>query len=103
MTRFDRVEPRLAELITELAAPSLPDYTDDVLARALPEAGGPRQHVVCVIGQARSGELGDELGKPLARLDRSASCQLPSRELGRFGRRLGIEREPHRRERPVQP
>jgi hypothetical protein len=33
MTRFDRVEPRLAELITELAAPSLPDYTDDVLAR----------------------------------------------------------------------
>ena len=33
-------------------------------ARALPEAGGPRQHVVCVIGQARSGELGDELGKP---------------------------------------
>ena len=33
MTRFDRVEPRLAELITELAAPSLPNYTDDVLAR----------------------------------------------------------------------
>ncbi len=33
MTRFDRVEPRLAELIIELAAPSLPDYTDDVLAR----------------------------------------------------------------------
>jgi WD40-like Beta Propeller Repeat len=33
MTRFDQVEPRLAELITELAAPSLPDYTDDVLAR----------------------------------------------------------------------
>jgi Tol biopolymer transport system component len=33
MTRFDRVEPRLAELITELAAPSMPDYTDDVLAR----------------------------------------------------------------------
>ena len=33
MTRFDRVEPGLAELITELAAPSLPDYTDDVLAR----------------------------------------------------------------------
>ena len=33
MTRFDRVEPRLSELLTDLAAPSLPDYTDDVLAR----------------------------------------------------------------------
>ena len=33
MTRFDRVEPRLPELLTELAAPGLPDYTDDVLAR----------------------------------------------------------------------
>jgi WD40-like Beta Propeller Repeat len=33
MTRFDRVEPRLADLITDLAAPSLPEYTDDVLAR----------------------------------------------------------------------
>ena len=33
MTRFERVEPRLSELLTELAAPSLPDYTDDVLAR----------------------------------------------------------------------
>ena len=33
MTRFDRVEPRLSELLTDLAAPSLPDYTDHVLAR----------------------------------------------------------------------
>ena len=33
MTRFDRVEPRLSELLTGLAAPALPDYTDDVLAR----------------------------------------------------------------------
>ena len=33
MTRFDRVEPRLSELLTDLAAPSMPDYTDDVLAR----------------------------------------------------------------------
>jgi len=33
MTRFDRVEPRLPDLLTQLAAPSLPDYTDDVLAR----------------------------------------------------------------------
>ena len=33
MTRFDRVEPRLSELLTGLAAPSIPDYTDDVLAR----------------------------------------------------------------------
>lgn len=33
MTRFDRVEPRLPELLTQLAAPGLPDYTDDVLAR----------------------------------------------------------------------
>lgn len=33
MTRFDRVEPRLTELLTDLAAPSLPDYTDNVLAR----------------------------------------------------------------------
>lgn len=33
MTRFERVEPRLTELLTDLAAPSLPDYTDDVLAR----------------------------------------------------------------------
>ena len=33
MTRFDRVEPRLTELLTDLAAPSMPDYTDDVLAR----------------------------------------------------------------------
>jgi Tol biopolymer transport system component len=33
MTRFDRVEPRLSDLLTELAAPSIPDYTDDVLAR----------------------------------------------------------------------
>ena len=33
MTRFDRVEPRLPDLLTQLAAPGLPDYTDDVLAR----------------------------------------------------------------------
>lgn len=33
MTRFDRVEPRLSELLADLAAPALPDYTDDVLAR----------------------------------------------------------------------
>ena len=33
MTRFDRVEPRLSELLTDLAAPGLPDYTEDVLAR----------------------------------------------------------------------
>ena len=33
MTRFDRVEPRLPQLLTDLAAPGLPDYTDDVLAR----------------------------------------------------------------------
>ena len=33
MTRFARVEPRLGELLTDLAAPSVPDYTDDVLAR----------------------------------------------------------------------
>jgi Tol biopolymer transport system component len=33
MTRFDRVEPRLSQLLTDLAAPGLPDYTDDVLAR----------------------------------------------------------------------
>ena len=33
MTRFDHVEPRLPELLTQLAAPSLPEYTDDVLAR----------------------------------------------------------------------
>ena len=33
MTRFDRMEPRLPELLTDLAAPGLPDYTDDVLAR----------------------------------------------------------------------
>jgi len=33
MTRFDRVEPRLPELLSQLAAPGLPDYTDDVLAR----------------------------------------------------------------------
>jgi hypothetical protein len=33
MTRFDRVEPRLSDLLTDLAAPALPDYTDDVLAR----------------------------------------------------------------------
>jgi len=42
MTRFDRVEPRLAELITELAAPSLPDYTDDVLARTAGLRQSPR-------------------------------------------------------------
>ena len=46
MTRFDRVEPRLAELITELAAPSLPDYTDNVLARTAGLRQRPRWTVL---------------------------------------------------------
>ncbi len=31
MTTFDRIEPRLPELIDELAAASVPDYFDDLL------------------------------------------------------------------------
>jgi len=42
MTRFDRVEPRLTELLTDLAAPSMPDYTDDVLARTAALRQRPR-------------------------------------------------------------
>lgn len=34
MTAFDRIEPRLPELMTSLAAASLPDYVDDMLQAA---------------------------------------------------------------------
>lgn len=34
MTTFDRIEPRLPELMTSLAAASLPDYVDDMLQAA---------------------------------------------------------------------
>ena len=34
MTTFDRIEPRLPELIDDLGAATVPDYFDDMLQRA---------------------------------------------------------------------
>ena len=42
MTTFDRIEPRLPELIDELARRRVPDYFDDMLQRATRSRQRPR-------------------------------------------------------------